>query len=134
MIATLLALLGAVILLTGCGPTAEEQRAADQQRCASFGYQAGSDSYAQCMMKIDNQRQAQAAADRRAAEDRAAEDKRAQEAQQAEKEREEQAAKEKADQEAAAKAEASSSSSSSNPVDDIRNKVQQDLDKIENQQ
>jgi phenylalanyl-tRNA synthetase alpha subunit len=117
-------------------PTAEEQQSADQQRCAGFGYQAGTDAFAQCMMKVDSERQAQAAADRRAAEERAAQDRRAQEAQQAAKEKEEQEAKQKAEQDAAAKAAASStsSSSSSNPVDDVRNKIEQDMQKMENMQ
>jgi hypothetical protein len=131
---TFFVLMAALVLATGCGPTAEEQQAADQQRCSSFGYQPGSDAFAQCMMKIDSQRQAQAAADRRAAQERAAEDQRAQAALQAQQ-AQQQAAQEKAAQQAAAKsADSSSSPFGSSPVDDVRNKIQQDMDNIQNQQ
>ncbi len=62
------------MLLSGCGLTPEEQaamdaaqRAADQQKCAGFGFAYGTESFAHCMMGLAGQREAQAAADRRAA-------------------------------------------------------------------
>ncbi len=83
---------GAVLLLAGCGPTAEQQaamdaaqRAADQQKCTGFGFAPGTDAFAHCMMGIASQRDAQAAADRRAAAARAAADQRAKDAIQAQK-------------------------------------------------
>ena len=69
-----------VLLLIGCGPTAEEQRAADQQKCSGFGFQPGTESFAHCMMGVYSQREAQAAADRRAAQAQAAADRRFQDA------------------------------------------------------
>ena len=87
-----LAVLGGMVLLWGCGPTAEEQRAMDQQRCAGFGFSPGTDNFAHCMMSVTQQREAQGAADQRAAADRAAADRRAQAA--------DQAAKDRADQDA----------------------------------
>ncbi|HTW27443.1 MAG TPA: hypothetical protein VME92_09980 [Acetobacteraceae bacterium] len=52
--------------LAGCGPTAEEQRAMDQQRCYGYGFQPGSEAFANCLMKTEQHREAQQAADRRA--------------------------------------------------------------------
>jgi len=92
MKALCLAAVAAVVLLAGCGPTPEEQRAMDQQRCGGFGFATGSDAFAHCMMSVSQQREAQDAADRRAAADRAAADKRTQDAIQA--------AKDKADRDA----------------------------------
>lgn len=74
---TYLAAFGIIVLLAGCGPTAEEQRAMDSQRCAGFGNAPGTDSFANCMMGVSQQREAEAAADRRAAAARDAEDRRA---------------------------------------------------------
>ena len=122
-----LIMLGAILLQFGCGPTAEEQHAADQQHCADFGYQAGTDAFANCMMKLDAQREAQAAADRRAAAAQAAADQKARQVQQA--------AKDKAAQDTVNNGTDSSASPSifgPSPVDDIRNKVQQDIQNIEN--
>ncbi len=72
-------------LLAGCGPTPEEQaamaaaqRASDQEKCTGFGFTPGTDAFARCMMQIVTQREAQAAADRRAAQAQAAADQRAQ--------------------------------------------------------
>lgn len=39
----------------GC-VSAEDQRAADQNKCASFGFQPGTDAFANCMMKQNAQR------------------------------------------------------------------------------
>jgi outer membrane murein-binding lipoprotein Lpp len=69
-----------VILLAGCGPTAEEQRAADQQKCSGFGFQPGTQAFAHCMMEIYTQREDQIAADRRAAQAQNAADQRFQSA------------------------------------------------------
>ncbi|MGH7156333.1 MAG: hypothetical protein ACREF3_20615, partial [Acetobacteraceae bacterium] len=71
-----LAIAGLVLVLAGCGSTAEEQQAIDQQRCSGFGFAPGSGAFAHCMMGISQQREAQDAADRRAAADRAAADQR----------------------------------------------------------
>jgi hypothetical protein len=72
-------LAGAITLLGGC-VSPEEQRAMDQQQCSGYGFSPGSDAFANCMMKTTQQRDAQAAADRRAAADRDAADRRAREA------------------------------------------------------
>jgi hypothetical protein len=94
MSATRLAALGVIAALVGCGPTAEEQaaldavqRAKDQDKCAGFGFAPGTDAFARCMMGVSSQRDAEAAADRRAAAARAAADDRARDAAQAAKDR-----------------------------------------------
>jgi hypothetical protein len=136
-------------LLAACGPTPEQQAAMaaaqhadDQNRCFSYGFQAGTDGMAHCMMNTAAQRQAQQAADRRMAA-----------AQQAATDRQNaaiKAAKAAADRDAwdrttgqGAYANAPSSapaysppqmpsSSSDNPVDNVRNSIQNDLDKMQN--
>ncbi len=113
----------AVGLLTGCGPTPAEQHALDQQKCAGFGFAPGSDAFAHCMMTVNQQREAQNAADRRAAADRDAA----------------QAAKDMADRDAWDKRTgqgvyASPSSSPpvfSDPVDPIRKSIQDDMQRME---
>jgi hypothetical protein len=118
------------------------QHAADQNRCFSYGFQPGTDGMAQCMMNTAAQREAQQAADRRMAA-----------AQQAATDRQNaaiQAAKDAADHDAWDRrtgqgAYANSSSStpaysppqyptppSSNPVDAVRNSIQDDMNKMEN--
>jgi hypothetical protein len=73
-----LAVLGtALFLMAGC-VSPEERRASDQQTCAGYGFTPGTDAFAHCMMTTAQQRDAQAAADRRAAEARDAADKQAQ--------------------------------------------------------
>lgn len=43
---------------TGCATVSpEQQRTADQARCAGYGYQPGTDAFANCMMKVDTRRQ-----------------------------------------------------------------------------
>lgn len=131
-----LVVLGTIVLLTGCGPTAEEQaamdaaqRAADQERCAGFGFAPGTDAFARCMMGIAGQRDAEMAADRRAAAARDAADKRARDAAQA--------AKDRADQDAWDRRTGQGAYSSSarpsfaNPVDPIRDSIDRDLRKME---
>lgn len=46
-------------LLAGCaaGLTPEQRRAADQQTCAGYGFQPGSESFANCMMQTAQRRQ-----------------------------------------------------------------------------
>lgn len=53
------------LAVAGC-VSAEDQRAMDQEKCASFGYRRGTDSFADCMMKQSVQRDA----DERRFEDR----------------------------------------------------------------
>jgi len=69
-----------LLALAGCGPTAEEQAAMDQQACAGYGFAPGSQAMANCLMKTAQQRQAQQAADQRAAAARAAADQRTRDA------------------------------------------------------
>jgi hypothetical protein len=126
MKAILLLMLSVTIFLFSCGPTAEEQHAADQQQCSDFGYQAGTDAFANCMMKLDSKREVQAAADWRAAAAQAAAERRAQQA--------EQAAKDKAAQDASNNNTDSVTSPSvfgPSPVDDVQNKIEQDMRNIE---
>jgi hypothetical protein len=144
-----IACLGTLAVLAACGPTPEQlaamqaaQHAADQNRCFSYGFQPGTDGMAQCMMNTAAQREAQQAADRRMAA-----------AQQAATDRQNaaiQAAKDAADHDAWDRrtgqgAYANSASStpaysppqyptppSSNPVDAVRNSIQDDMNKMEN--
>lgn len=53
--------------LLGC-VSAEEQRAMDLQRCGGFGFAPGSDGMANCLLSVTQQREAEAAAERRAFE------------------------------------------------------------------
>jgi hypothetical protein len=46
MKASSLASLVGIILLSGCGPTAEEQRVMDQQKCGGLGFAPGTDAFA----------------------------------------------------------------------------------------
>jgi hypothetical protein len=126
---------GALVLLAACGPSPQEQHAMDQQRCSGFGFAPGSDAFAHCMMTVNQQREAQDAADRRAAADRAAADKRASDAAQA--------ARDKADQDAWDKRTGqgayaspsarpvSSPSPFPDPVDPIRKSIDDDMRKME---
>ena len=147
MTARYLVAVGFSVLLAGCAPTAEQkaamdaaQRAKDQDKCAGFGFAPATDAFAHCMMQIASQRDAEAAADRRAAAARDAADRRASDAAQA--------AKDQADRDAwdrrtgqgaysssAPSSSAPSSSSSSfsfpNPVDPIRDSIDQDMRKME---
>jgi uncharacterized protein HemX len=59
-----LVVLSAIGLLAAC-VTPEQQRAADQQQCAGFGFTPGSAPFANCMMRIAQQRQAETAAQQR---------------------------------------------------------------------
>src|ERR1700743_2940100 len=77
MKATQALLVLALIPLCGYGPSAEEQRAMDQQKCSGYGFQPGSNAYAHCLMNVSLQRESEQAADQRAAADRWAADPRA---------------------------------------------------------
>ena len=76
-VASLSILATVVGLLAGC-VSPEEQKAMDQQTCAGYGFTPGTDAFAHCMMTTAQQRDAQAAANRRAADARDAADKQAQ--------------------------------------------------------
>lgn len=39
----------------------QQQHAADQAKCTGYGYQIGTDQFANCMMKLDSKRENQAA-------------------------------------------------------------------------
>lgn len=56
---TLASALVATCLLAGCavGPTPEQRRAADQQTCLGYGFQPGTESFANCMMQTAQRRQ-----------------------------------------------------------------------------
>ena len=45
------------VLLTGC-VTAQEQRAADEATCRSYGFQKMNDAFAECLQRIDLDRRA----------------------------------------------------------------------------
>jgi hypothetical protein len=49
--------LGLAVVLGGC-MTAAEMRAADEARCRSYGFRAGSEGFANCLMEIDLDRSA----------------------------------------------------------------------------
>lgn len=124
-----LAAVGLVALTAGCGPTAAEQHLMDQQKCAGFGYAAGSESFANCMMSVAQQRQAEEAAAQRAAAANAAAEQRQQAAIRA---AQDQADKDAWDRRTGQGAYASSpGSSSSNPVDPIRDSITRDMEKME---
>ncbi|MBE1162580.1 hypothetical protein [Dyella acidiphila] len=40
----------------------QQQHAADQAKCAGYGYQPGTDQFAHCMMKVDTRREDRAVA------------------------------------------------------------------------
>jgi hypothetical protein len=67
-----LALLAGALGLSGCvgmgNPplSPEELRAINQERCASFGFKRKSRDFAACMMRLELQREADGAAERRA--------------------------------------------------------------------
>jgi hypothetical protein len=142
MNATCIAALGTIVLLAGCGPTAEQQaamdaaqRAKDQNKCGGFGFAPGSDAFAHCMMQIASQRDAEAAADRRAAAARDAADRRAKDAAKAAKDQADRDAWDRKTGQGAYSSSSPSSSSSSfsfpNPVDPIRDSIDQDMRKME---
>ena len=103
----------------------------DQQKCAGFGFAPGGDAFAHCMMTVNQQREAQNAADRRAAADRDAADKRARDAAQAAKDKADRDAWDKQTGQGAYTSPSSSAPVFSDPVDPIRKSIQDDMRKIE---
>ena len=53
----LTALAVTALLLAGC-QTAAEIRAADEKKCASYGFRSGTDAFAECLQRIDLDRRA----------------------------------------------------------------------------
>jgi hypothetical protein len=49
--------LALTVPLSGC-VTAEEQRAADEERCRSYGFKHRNDAFAECMQRLDLDRRA----------------------------------------------------------------------------
>lgn len=49
----------ALVALCGGCVTAAEQRAADEARCRSYGFRAGSDAFANCLLQVDLDRSAE---------------------------------------------------------------------------
>ena len=45
------------VLLAGC-VTPEQQRAADEERCRSYGFMKRNDAFAECMQRLDLDRRA----------------------------------------------------------------------------
>lgn len=54
-----------LLSLSGCisGPDHAEQLADDRQKCGEFGFQEGTDAFANCMMKLSTRRQDRAPPD-----------------------------------------------------------------------
>ncbi|OQM73708.1 hypothetical protein [Manganibacter manganicus] len=52
-----LAIFGLGVLLSGC-VTAEEQRAADEAQCRSYGFRHNNDAFATCLQRLDLERRA----------------------------------------------------------------------------
>ena len=51
------AVAGLLSLLSGC-MTAEQQRAADEDKCRGYGFRARTDAFAECLQRIDLARSA----------------------------------------------------------------------------
>ncbi|MGZ2430455.1 hypothetical protein [Rhizobium redzepovicii] len=61
--ALLITLLAAITGLSACQTmTPEERRAADEQRCLSYGFRRGTDGFATCLQRIDLGRRAESRA------------------------------------------------------------------------
>jgi hypothetical protein len=56
--ARLIGLAGLALLLAGC-MTAEERRAADENRCRSYGFRPKTDAFAECLQRLDLFRRAE---------------------------------------------------------------------------
>jgi len=54
----LIALAAVMLVLAGC-QTAEEIRASDENRCASYGFRPRTDAFAACLQRIDLDRRAE---------------------------------------------------------------------------
>ncbi len=135
--------LAALCLLAACGPTPEQQAAMDaaqrfddQNRCMSYGFQAGTDAFAHCMMNTATQRDAQQAADRRAAAARQAAADRQDAVLKAQKDAADRDAWDRTTHQGAYSggswgASATSSPPFASPVDAVRNSIQSDMDKMD---
>ncbi|MDX3925493.1 MAG: hypothetical protein QHC90_06750 [Shinella sp.] len=56
----LIAVVATALLLTACQTmTPEERRAADEDKCASYGFRRGTDAFATCLQRIDLDRRAE---------------------------------------------------------------------------
>jgi hypothetical protein len=117
--------------LAACGPTPAEQRAEDQSRCGGFGFQPGTDAFAHCMMNTAAQRDAQQAADRRQAAAQQAASDRQNAAIKAQKDTADQDAWDRRTGQGAYSNSPSSTFPSSNPVDTVRNSIQNDMDRMD---
>lgn len=53
----LLPVLALTVLLAGC-MTAQEQRAADEERCRDYGFNKRNDAFAECLQRLDLDRRA----------------------------------------------------------------------------
>jgi hypothetical protein len=137
-----------IVLLAACGPTPEQQaamaaaqRAEDQNRCIGYGFQPSTDAFASCMMTTASQRQAQQAADRRAAAAQQAATDRQNAAIKAQRDAADQDAWDRTTHQGAYANSPSGTPAysppqfptppSSNPVDAVRNSIQDDMDKME---
>lgn len=49
--------LALAVLLSGC-MTPEQQRAADEEKCRSYGFKKRNDAFAECMQRLDLDRRA----------------------------------------------------------------------------
>ncbi len=67
-----LAAMGAIAAMLCSCVTPAEQRAMDQQTCSGYGFKAGTDAFANCMMRTSQQRDAEEAADLQAMRQRQA--------------------------------------------------------------
>ncbi len=127
-------------LLATCGPSPAEQAAmdaaqqqTDQQQCSSFGLAPGTDAFARCRMDRAAQREAQAAASRRAQAAQAAANQRAADAARADRERAEQQARDQAQSASPSSTPSSSGSSSAaqDVIDRDRAAIQEQMDKAQ---
>ena len=57
MFSRLTALAATALVVAGC-QTAEEMRAADANRCLSYGFRPNTDAFAECLQRIDLDRRA----------------------------------------------------------------------------
>lgn len=57
-LAGVVAVVGLAGLLAGC-MTAEEQRAADEDKCRSYGFRPRTDAFAECLQRLDLFRRAE---------------------------------------------------------------------------
>jgi hypothetical protein len=51
-------MIGLAVLMSGC-MTAEQRRAADEERCLSYGFRPRTDAFAECLQRLDLFRRAE---------------------------------------------------------------------------